>query len=86
MANQNRDRDQQGGGGTMTEDDYVNLRLPREHATRCGEIIRNHLTEFPQPVRQEIQSQLTDWGGGQGQSGSVQRNNQQGGGQQQSGR
>ena len=53
--------------------DFVTLRVPREHAKPVATMVRGHITELPQEIRNDLQSQLSKWGDtGAGASGGSQ--------------
>ena len=60
------------------DNDFVNLRIPKQHAQPVRDFMRNHLEELPSQVRNDVQSQLSGWEiGGAGGGGS--QGTQQGG-------
>ena len=59
------------------DDDFVTLRIPKNQAQPVRDYMRNHLQDFPAPMRNDLQTQLSSWelgsssgGGGTQQGGS----------------
>lgn len=48
----------------METNDTVTLRIPRDSAPAVRDLMRAHLTELPEGIRNDVNTQLANWPGG----------------------